>query len=69
MIKVTRLNGKEMVINCELIESIEATPDTVVTLSNGKKIVVKEDVDSLVQLVVQYKGKILDFYRRIKGKH
>ncbi|MGI6113389.1 MAG: flagellar FlbD family protein [Mahellales bacterium] len=67
MVKVTRLNGKKMVINCELIESVEATPDTVVTLSNGKKIVVKEDIDTLVQLVVQYKGKILDFCRRIKG--
>ena len=38
MIDVTRLNGKEITINCELIEVVEETPDTVVTLTTGKKV-------------------------------
>ena len=67
MIKVKRLNGKELVINCELIESFEATPDTVITLTNGKKIVVKEGVDTLIDLTIQYKGKIMGYYGKTMG--
>ena len=36
MIEVTRLNNKIFILNCELIESVESTPDTVITLTNGK---------------------------------
>ena len=42
MIEVTRLNGKGLTINSDLIEMIEETPDTVITLTTGKKIIVKE---------------------------
>ena len=42
MIKVTRLNGKEFVINTEIIEFIESTPDTVITTTTGKKVIVKK---------------------------
>ncbi len=56
MIKVTRLNGKEFVVNAELIEFVEATPDTVITLVSGKKIVVRESVDQVIERVVRYKG-------------
>ena len=58
MIEVTKLNGKLMVINAELIELVETTPDTVVSLTSGRKIVVKEDADSIVQRVVDYKQEI-----------
>ncbi len=37
MIKISKLNGKELVINCELIETIESLPDTTITMTNGKK--------------------------------
>jgi flagellar protein FlbD len=58
MIKVTRLNGKEFVVNAEMIQFLEATPDTVVTLSNREKIVVKESVDELVKRVVDYNRSV-----------
>lgn len=55
MIDVTRLNGKEITINCELIEVVEETPDTVVTLTTGKKIIVKESRQMIKNLVKLYK--------------
>ncbi|MDF2545844.1 MAG: flagellar FlbD family protein [Anaerosolibacter sp.] len=58
MIKVTRLSGDSYIINSELIEFIEATPDTVITLTTGKKVVVKEAVEVIVQRTIQYKQKI-----------
>ena len=58
MVKVTRLNGKELVVNCELIEFIESTPDTVITISTGKKIIVRETVDEVLSEIVKYKRKI-----------
>jgi flagellar protein FlbD len=58
MIEVTRLNKKEFVLNCDWIETVEATPDTVITLTNGKKYVVAENVDDIVKKVVEYKQKI-----------
>ncbi len=54
MIKVTRLNGKEFVLNAELIQFLEETPDTVVTLLNHEKVVVKESVDEVVRRVIEY---------------
>lgn len=60
MIKVTRLRAHEaeLVINAELIETVEATPDTVVTLTTGHKIIVQESVDEVIRLVVAYKRSI-----------
>lgn len=58
MIEVTRLKGKKMVVNAELIETVEETPDTVITLTSGKKYVVSETTDEVVRLVVDYKRKI-----------
>ncbi|QAY65607.1 flagellar FlbD family protein [Paenibacillus protaetiae] len=54
MITVTRLNGTQVMINALLIETAEATPDTVITLSTGKKIVVKESTTELRGLVQQF---------------
>jgi flagellar protein FlbD len=58
MIKVSRLNGKEFVLNCELIKFIEATPDTVITLTNGEKIMVREDVDKIIQSTMNYRKRL-----------
>lgn len=58
MIKVTRLNGKEFVVNAELIQFLEATPDTVITLLNHEKLIVKEGVDDIVKRVVEYNRSI-----------
>ena len=50
MIKLTRLNDKEMVINAEMIEFVEATPDTLISLESGKKIMVMEPVEEVIEL-------------------
>ena len=54
MIRVTRLNGREFVVNADMIQFLEETPDTVVTLTNHEKIVVKESVDEVVRRVIEY---------------
>ncbi|OQX58999.1 flagellar protein FlbD [candidate division KSB1 bacterium] len=58
MIKVTTLNGKELVINAELIETVEQTPDTIITLTTNKKLIVLEDADDIIDKVIEYKQKI-----------
>ncbi|MHB8126779.1 MAG: flagellar FlbD family protein [Desulfitobacteriaceae bacterium] len=55
MIKVTRLNGKELVINVDLIETMEETPDMVITLTGGNKYVVKEPVEVLIRRVMEFR--------------
>jgi flagellar protein FlbD len=59
MIKLTRLNGSSFVLNCELIETVEATPDTVITTTDSKKYVVVEKVDEIIEEVIKYKGRIM----------
>lgn len=61
MIKVTRLNGKEFVVNAELIQFLEETPDTVITLLNHEKIVVKESADEIIKRVIEYSRSIRSF--------
>lgn len=58
MIHVTRLNGSELVLNAELIETVEATPDTVISLTNDHKWVVRESVDDVIARVVAFKRRI-----------
>ena len=60
MIKLTKFNSEkkqkaEFVLNAEIIETIEETPDTVITLTNGKKIIVEESMEDVVRPVVKYK--------------
>ena len=55
MINVTRLNQKEFVVNAEMIEFVEGIPDTLLTLTSGKKIMVAESVDTVVTRVLKYK--------------
>lgn len=58
MIFVTRFDGKKIVVNADLIEMIEATPDTILTTTTGKKITVKENLEEVVKLVKEYKKEI-----------
>ena len=67
MVKVTRLNGAEVVLNADLIETLEATPDTVVALTTGKKLMVKEGVDEVVQRVIQYRRSVFEMVRVVSG--
>jgi flagellar protein FlbD len=57
MIKVTRLNGAELIINSDLIEFVEATPDTIISLVTGKKIMVREPADTVIEKVAEFKRK------------
>lgn len=58
MIEVTKLNGQKILINCSLIEIVEETPDTVVTLTTGRKIIVKESRQEIKNLVILYRKDI-----------
>lgn len=58
MIKLTRLNGNVFILNDDLIEVIDETPDTIIKLSNDKRIVVKEGVDEVIEKIIKYKRKI-----------
>lgn len=58
MIAVTRINGTHLVVNSDLIETVEATPDTVITLTTGKKIIIAEDPDEVVRRVVAFRREI-----------
>lgn len=58
MITLTRLNGKEFVLNDDLIQTIEETPDTVITLANGAKYIVNEDYEEIKKRIIEYKRKI-----------
>ncbi len=60
MITVTRLNHTPIVINPDLIVFIEETPDTIITLSNGEKIVVQEKVGEVIKRVIQYRRSIFN---------
>jgi flagellar protein FlbD len=58
MIKLEKLNGTLVVVNAELIESVEAGPDTVINLATGNRYLVRNPVDEVVALVVEYKKKV-----------
>ncbi|HID95625.1 MAG TPA: endoflagellar protein [Candidatus Latescibacteria bacterium] len=59
MVRVTRLNSSELVINSDLIEFIEAIPDTIISLSTGKKIMVRESVEEVISKVIEFKRLIV----------
>lgn len=58
MITLTRLNGSPIIVNIDLIETVEPTPDTIITFATGKKLLIAEDVDTVIQRTVEYKRKI-----------
>ena len=60
MIALRRLNNSAIMVNPDLIESLEATPDTVVTLTNGNKLIVRDSMEEV-------RDKIVEFKRRIHG--
>ncbi|MCB4757322.1 MAG: flagellar FlbD family protein [Elusimicrobia bacterium] len=58
MIHLKRLNGSDFVLNAELIEQIESTPDTVITLITGNNIVVLQSVNDVIEKVLEYRRRI-----------
>jgi flagellar protein FlbD len=59
MIHVTRLNQSSVVLNSDLIEQIESTPDTLITLTNNQKLIVLETADEIVERIRLYRRSIL----------
>jgi flagellar protein FlbD len=57
MIKVTKLNGRELVVNADLIEFVEATPDTLISLTTGRKVMVLEALDEVIRRAVKYRSR------------
>ena len=58
MIPLRRLNNQPIIVNCDLIESIESTPDTVVTLTSGNKLIVRDTLDEIRRRVIEFKREI-----------
>ena len=58
MIILSKLNNQEFAVNSDLIETIEQTPDTVVTMTTGNKYVVRETQEEIIRRIIQYKRKI-----------
>ena len=70
MIRVTRLNGEQFALNPDLIERVEAHPDTVAFLVDGTKYVVKESVDEVLQEIREYRAGILSTsYEMDRGEY
>jgi len=59
MVRLTRLNHAPMVLNSDLIEHIDVTPDTVITLTNGQILRVLESADEVVQRIVDFRRRIV----------
>jgi flagellar protein FlbD len=59
MIELTRLNGQKLFVNCDLLKCAEASPDTVLTLLTGDKIVVRESCEDVVALAVSFRARVL----------
>jgi flagellar protein FlbD len=59
MIHLTRLNHSPFVLNADLIETIETTPDTVITLLNSQKVVVLEPLQEVLNRIIAYRSRVL----------
>ncbi len=58
MIEVTRFNSQKVIINAEMIEFVESTPDTAIHMDNGKTHIVKETVKEVIEKVIKYRKEI-----------
>ena len=59
MITLHRLNGSEVVLNSQHIQTVEKTPDTVILMTDGKRFVVKEPVEEVVDKVIDFNSRIV----------
>ena len=67
MIHLTRLNQVPLVVNADLIEHIEMTPDTVIFLTTGQKILVRESADEIIEKVIRFRHSLLQGAPQIIG--
>ncbi|MCX6378682.1 MAG: flagellar FlbD family protein [Armatimonadetes bacterium] len=69
MIKVTRFDQSELIVNADLIEFIEQTPDTVLSMITGRKVLVQESVEEVIRRVTEYRQKATSMAPRTDGVH
>jgi len=62
MIRLTRLNRAPMVLNSDLIEHIDVTPDTVITMTTGQILRVRESADEVLERIVEFRRRVFDPY-------
>jgi len=58
MILLTKINNAPVALNCDMVQFIEETPDTVVTFDNGNKVVVKERMNEIIDKIVEYRRRV-----------
>ncbi|TDT50604.1 flagellar FlbD family protein [Fonticella tunisiensis] len=68
MIKLTGLNNKEFYLNCDLIEKLEVTPDTVITLTTGKKFVVLEPPEVIIRRIVEFRKQYMYYDSEVRNE-
>lgn len=61
MVELTGMNNKSFVLNADHIEKIEEVPETLITLTNGKKYIVLETIDEVIEEVIKYKNRIVTY--------
>ncbi len=66
MIQLTKINGHQIVLNADLIEYIEETPDTVITLTNNDKVIVTDRMTEIIEKVVRYRRTLS---RLVEAEH
>ena len=59
MIRLSRLNNESFFVNCDLIEFVEQTPDTIVSMMSGRKLVVTETPEHIRDLIIEYKQRVM----------
>jgi len=68
MILITKFDGRQVMLNPEQIQTIESTPDTIITLTTGTQLVVKDKVDELVNAFRNYKRSIFPFRTEVEKR-
>lgn len=58
MIALTKLNDREILLNFDMIEMIESTPDTTITMTTGRKFIVQESADEILDRIVAFKQRV-----------
>lgn len=61
MIDLTSMSGKKFILNADHIEKIEEMPETIITLTNGKKYIVLESIEEVKNAVIEYKNRIFTY--------
>jgi flagellar protein FlbD len=65
MIELTRLNGTPMLLNSDLLKTAETSPDTMLTLINGEKLIVREELSEIMERILAYRAKLLGSVARV----